>query len=655
MDTTDPASLEKTYTVDEDDTGQELRATVTYTDRWDADNMGAPNTVESDPSAAVVDTRELAPPRFRSGAEQTIDEGPGGRDTNEGITATDRDGEVPIFGIEDGPHSDLFEIIPSGETTTATIQGNDYTEYTARLAATQALDFETLETNPLTITIRLSDGKGIEGTEVVYDDMVDVTYDVTIEVTNVDEPGVITLTPEEAPEPGVEITAELDDPDGNVSGESWQWQRSEDAEADTPVWADITGETSNTYTPSATDDVISGGVHDGKEYYLRVKATYTDGQGSGKTAYSTPERMGTTNTPPTFPTTETGSRSVDENSSVNTNIGAPVAANDSESNPLTYILEGEDADHFQIVSSTGQLRVRETLDFEERSSYAVTVNVHDRKDSNGRSSTRIDATQDVTITVTNVEEAGVVSLSSATNKVQVGVPVTAADDEGNYLRVTATYTDGEASGKSAEKETARVAAAPPTNAAPVFPDAEDGKREVAENSGEGTLVGEPVTATDLRGGTLSYSMTGSDSDAFTLNSATGQLSVAQNADLDYEKKRAYRFTLRVSDRQNQDGIDDTAIDDSISVTVELTNENEAPVVTGTEDRTYPENGLGSIGTYTARDPERDPVTWPVERTDAEGTDADDFFITSSGTLYFSEPPDYEIPGDDGMNNIYNIT
>lgn len=329
VDTTDPASLEKTYTVDEDDTGQELRATVTYTDRWDADNMGAPNTVESDPSAAVVDTRELAPPRFRSGAEQTIDEGPGGRDTNEGITATDRDGEVPIFGIAEGDYSDLFEIIPSGETTTATIQGNDYTEYTARLAATQALDFEALDANPLFITLTLSDGMAESGGQTVYDDTVDVTYEVSITVNNVDEPGVITLTPEEAPEPGVEITAELDDPDGNVSGESWQWQRSEDAEADTPVWADITGETSNTYTPSATDDVISGGDHDGKGYYLRVKAAYTDGQGSYKNAYSTPERMGAANTPPTF-STETASRSVDENSSVNTNIGAPVAAVDPE-------------------------------------------------------------------------------------------------------------------------------------------------------------------------------------------------------------------------------------------------------------------------------------------------------------------------------------
>lgn len=346
-----------------------------------------------------------------------------------------------------------------------------------------------------------------------------------------------------------------------------------------------------------------------------------------------------------------------------------------KSNPLTYILEGEDADQFQIVSSTGQLRVRETLDFEAQSSYTVTVNVHDRKDSNGMSSTRIDATQDVTITVTNVEEAGVVSLSSATNRVQVDVPVTAsledpdgsvtglswqwersvdrsdwtnttmgaaythteADDLGNYLRATASYTDGEGSGKTAEIITARVAAAPPTNAAPVFPDAEDGKREVAENSIAGTLVGDPVAATDFNDGdTLTYTTSGSDANSFSIGINNGQLSVAPNTELDYEKKRAYRFTLRVSDGQNGVGVADSAIDDFISVTVDLTDVNEAPVVSGTEDRTYPENGLGSIGTYTARDPERDRVTWSVG-----GTDAASFFITSSGTLYFSEPPDFE--------------
>ncbi len=537
IDDDDPQSLSKTYTVNEDDTGKEFRATVSYTDRKGTGKMAG-----SDPTAAVVDERVVAPPRFRSGASLTIPEGEAGTETVEMITATDRDGEALIFGLT-GQNSDLFEIIPSPSSLDPSDMGNPYIQplFTARLRSVDALDYEDLSESERTmsLTLTLSDGRGESNGTPVYDDLVDIDdYAVTITVTNVDEDGAITLSPEEVPEPGVELTATLEDPDGNVSGESWQWQRSEDAEADTPVWDDISGAASNVYTPSATNDVISGGNHDGKGYYLRTKATYDDGQGTGKTAHSIAQRMGTSNTSPSFPSTETGQRSVPENSSRGTNIGSPVAATDPESDGLTYLLEGEDAELFQIVSSTGQIRVKEPLDYEQINGYMVTVRVHDRKDAAGASSTTIDDTQDVQITVTNVDEDGEVSLSTPTNRIQTGVPVTATltdpdggvsgltwqwarsgdrsnwtdiatgetytptqtDDEGNYLRATASYTDGEGTGKTADAATSRVAQAPPANAAPVFPDAEDGRREVAENSGQGTLVGDPVTATDLRGG-----------------------------------------------------------------------------------------------------------------------------------------------------------
>ena len=676
VDSSDPASLVKTYTVDEDDTGQQLWATATYTDR-----LGGGKTAESAPTAVVAYERMLAPPRFRTGAEQTIDEGPGGRDTVEGITATDWDGEVPIFGIKDGDYSDLFEIIPSAETTTITIQGNDYTGYSARLAATQALDFETMTTNPVTIRITLSDGMAESGGSVVYDDAVDATYDISITVNNVDEPGEISFSPEEVPEPDVKITATLQDPDGGVTGEVWQWQRSEDPEAENPDWTNISGANSDTYTPSATDDMKTGGNNDGEGYYLQATVSYTDGEGGSKTAAAIAGQMGTANTGPRFPETETETetdtvfRSVPENSSRGTNIGDPVAADDPESNSLTCILSGEDAEAFQIVSSTGQLRVNEPLDFEEKSSYMVTIEVHDRRNAAGQSSTHVDDSQDVTIEVTDVEEDGTVTVSTPTNRVQTGVPATAeltdpdgsisgltwqwarspnrsdwtdfpagnaytpneTDDEGNYLRATASYSDGHGSDKTAEVETARVSAAPPANTAPVFPDTEDGKRSIEENSGPGTLVGEPVTARDFRGGTLSYSLSGSDSQAFTVDPATGQLSVANGAMLNYETKRSYSFTLRVSDGQDQDGTPDSNVsDDSITVTVELKEVNEMPVVTGTEERAYTENGTGSIGRYTATDPERDPVTWSVA-----GDDGESFVITDRGLLYFKEPPDFE--------------
>ena len=114
-----------------------------------------------------------------------------------------------------------------------------------------------------------------------------------------------------------------------------------------------------------------------------------------------------------------------ENTRAGVNVGAPVAAVDPERNRLTYTLTGTDADAFTIVERTGQIRVKDTLDFETKDRYSVTVNVHDGRDGAGANSTNIDDTQDVTITVENVEEAGTVTLTTATENISARVEVTA--------------------------------------------------------------------------------------------------------------------------------------------------------------------------------------------------------------------------------------
>ena len=424
--------------------------------------------------------------------------------------------------------------------------------------------------------------------------------------------------------------------------------------------------------------MVSTGDNIGQGYYLQATVEYTDGEGGSKSAAAGAGQMGTSNTRPQVPASETGQRSVDENTGPGVNIGDPVAAVDPENNSLTYILTGDDAESFTIVSSTGQLRTRAPLDFEEKDTYVVDVEVHDRRDAAGASSTDVDDVQSVTITVTNVDEAGTVTLSTPTNRVQFTVPVTAElddpdgsvinlswqwarstdrsnwtnfattssytpteeDDNGSYLRATATYDDGHGGSKSAEAQTARVAAAPPANASPpVFPDAEDGQREVAENSDAGTDVGDAVSATDFDGDQLTYTPSGSDAASFSVDSGTGQVSVAQGATLDYETKRTYRFTLTVTDGTGTSN-------DTITVTVNLTDVNEPPKITGDESPDFPENRTSLVTFYSARDPERDEVTWSVS-----GADAGSFFITQRGHLYFRQPPDFE----DDHGPTYQVT
>ena len=116
--------------------------------------------------------------------------------------------------------------------------------------------------------------------------------DVTVNVTNVDEDGVVTL-PSLQPEVGFELAAELTDPDGSVTNDTWQWARSSSR---TGPFTDIkgAGAMSATYTPVEAD----------VNSYLRATASYDDAEGKHKSAAvvsTNPVRVRHyTNSPPVF-------------------------------------------------------------------------------------------------------------------------------------------------------------------------------------------------------------------------------------------------------------------------------------------------------------------------------------------------------------------
>ena len=113
--------------------------------------------------------------------------------------------------------------------------------------------------NVYNVTVKADDGTATE------------TTDVEVTVTDVDEPGVVTLSPLK-PKLGTALTATPTDPDGPIENTTWQWERSVGREG----WAVITGTEaeSASYTPTAAD----------AGHYLRATATYTDARGGGKTA-----------------------------------------------------------------------------------------------------------------------------------------------------------------------------------------------------------------------------------------------------------------------------------------------------------------------------------------------------------------------------------
>ena len=96
-------------------------------------------------------------------------------------------------------------------------------------------------------------------------------------------------------------------------------------------------------------------------------------------------------------------------------------------------------------------------------------------------------------------------------------------------------------------------------------------RAVAENTPAGGPVGNPIAAADPNGDVLIYALSGSE--AFAIDSDTGQIVVSEGASLDYEAgPRSYAVTVTVND--GRDG------DDVIEVTINVTDAAEPPSAPG---------------------------------------------------------------------------
>ena len=346
----------------------------------------------------------------------------------------------------------------AGESAMWSLSGTDASMFTidanGMLSVNDVLDYEDPmdmgpALNELQVTVELTVG----------DDS--TSKFVTVTVVNLEEPGTVTLMPE-VPAIGAEVMADLTDPDGDITGLSWQWNRSDMADG---PWTAIATAKSDTYMP----------VEDDRDMYLQVVASYSDGQGSGKMESAS----GPVASVPTF-ASETMERMVDENTTEGDPVGEPVMAGAGMDAMLTYTLGGTDASSFTI-DDMGQIMVGTgtMLDYESGMTYEVTVTATDQNSDSDMVT--------VTITVVDVEEMGEVTLWDGTDPLttppqdgdtitgavmdpDIPVNVTAwqwartmtpdvmaswediqgetnaaytvmAADAGYYLRVMATYTD----------------------------------------------------------------------------------------------------------------------------------------------------------------------------------------------------------------------
>ena len=212
---------------------------------------------------------------------------------------------------------------------------------------------------------------GTAGTSNTYEVMVRAADEtrrvdpkaVTVNVTNVDEAGKVTLSARR-PQTDTAFTAEVSDPDDNVADDKWQWAK---AGSKNGPYRDIDNATSVTYTPEDADS----------NSYLRATVTYEDGEGEGKSAMMVSEfqsqRITGGNDAPAFDDDQDplmagdqddANRSVVENTAAGKTIGSPVVATDDNGDTLTYTLTGSDAEHFDIDWGTGQILTKAKLDAE---------------------------------------------------------------------------------------------------------------------------------------------------------------------------------------------------------------------------------------------------------------------------------------------------
>ena len=644
---------------------------------------------------------------------------------------------------------------PENATTTWTVDGTDKAHFAITeegvLSIDTVPDYETPadsdRNNVYQIAVQAADDGNISS-----------RYDVTINITNVDEDGVVQLSPSQ-PEVGTLVNAELSDPDGVTSVPTWVWRRSSTA---TGAGTVINGASSSSYMP--TDDDVN--------HFLKAVASYTDQQGSGKsasgvTANAVQAGPQTNNAPAFLPNTI---RNVDENTAPEQPIGDPVVAQDAQSDDnLVYELGGPDADSFGFSTSTGQLYTKAALDYETKPSYTVTITVSDGKNVDNDVDTSTDDTITVTINVTDVNEPPVVTGTTTTEYVENGTvsvatytvvdpendniswsplggdggaftmsasgvlsfrtPPDFEAKEGYQLTVNAfdgeltdtldvtititnvneppdvtgrntitfvetatgpvetfkandpeesdsdiawvvlgtdaddfTITDGALSFASGPYYNSPTDDPPPgdnvyvitiqatddasqsdtlpvtvivtdENEPPAFPGATT-SRDVSENTAPNQNVGSPVNADDPENDYLTYSLSGTDAGHFDIATSTGQ--ILTKSELDYEGTKTYSVIVSVTDSKDMQGNEDLTVDNTIVVTINVLDENEAPEITGATTTSWNENATGTVETYRATDPEGATTTWTVE-----GTDAADFGITEDGDLYIDTMPDYE--------------
>ena len=563
---------------------------------------------------------------------------------------------------------------PDGDSLTYSLGGTDSGHFaidakTGQIKTSGALDYESKDGYSVTVTA--SDG-------TLSDSIA-----VTINVTDVDEPP-------DAPADlavgstanGLTVTWTAPVMTGKPALTGYDVEhrlRTSAADAVSEVWGVWTDVPHSDTTASAS----IGSLTPGENYQVRVRGVNDEGDG----VWAGPV-LGVPGQPNRAPVYTDSSKtfSVDENTAPATNIGKPVTATDPDGDTLEYSLgSGGDDANFDIDSGSGQLKTKGDLDYETKSSYAVTVTA---EDPSGLTDTIA-----VTINVTGVNEAPFYTGSGVTLKVDentapgaaIGSAVTATDPDGDTLEYSLAGTDsghfaivassgqiktsGALNHESQASYAVAVTAEDPSglsadipvtinvtdvNEPPSFADSAK-TLDVAENTAPATAIGNPIVAIDPDGDLLTYAIEGTDAAHFAIVSGTGQLKT--NGVVDFPTRRSrraapddgtansYRIVVSVSDGKDANGADDDTIDDTIDVTVRVRGGRQAPVMV---DYDIDDDGLIELANLARLN----AIRWDLNGDGAVDDSADQ---PSHEAAFPNAMPGMGCPDTDGDVNTPNCT
>ena len=305
----------ETFTPSDDDVGKYLRAAATYADGHGSGKNAYgqfPGTVQTGPNRSPSFSSQRQNGNTQNGVTtfEVAENTAAGTDIGAPVTATDLDGDSLTYALAGGDAASFSIVANSGQLRTKA-----------------SLDYE--RKNRYTLMVRARDPSNAAA-----------NMTVNVSVTNVEEPGSITLSPSQ-PRVGALVTANLRDPDGTLSGISWQWKSADSA---TGTGEAISGATSNSLLPAA--------ALQGK--YLWASATYTDIHGSGNSAQSAPVLVGAAQVPRT---SRSSTRSPSDDSA--SNSAQPPSGNPAPSTSRTASVAYGSSNY--LVDEGGQVQITARL------------------------------------------------------------------------------------------------------------------------------------------------------------------------------------------------------------------------------------------------------------------------------------------------------